>query len=135
VFVYPETAPLRVVVSAGGGHRAEVRISAQELERNAICASTACLMPSPSPTFTASILVPVAANVQQTDGSSSGQELATAPLHSPNAVWGTVWASTIGVGVLMAVAAVFALRNARRRPRSKQETPHPTALPTDPGQR
>ena len=43
VFPYSGNEPLRVVVDAGAGHRAETTISAAMLTSNAVCTAAACL--------------------------------------------------------------------------------------------
>jgi hypothetical protein len=47
-FTYRDAAPLRVVVSAAAGHRAEIKIGADELRKNAIRTAALCLAPPPS---------------------------------------------------------------------------------------
>jgi cobalt/nickel transport system permease protein len=59
LFSHREVEPLLIVVDAGSGHRAEVRIAAEELNRNALNTAMACLTPSPSPFSATALLVPV----------------------------------------------------------------------------
>ncbi|HZT82305.1 MAG TPA: hypothetical protein VFA26_18905 [Gemmataceae bacterium] len=107
VLTFEKVEPLRVVVSAGGGHRKEVRVSREELGRHTLCLCAACLMPEPSPWLAAPLLVPVkAASTAQADGPI----VAAAPSGGPEplADHGEEFPMTrvlLGVGVLLGVAA------------------------------
>jgi hypothetical protein len=59
VFSYERVAPLRVVVNAGGGHRAETRVPADILAGHVLAISVACVPPTPAPLLAAPLLVPV----------------------------------------------------------------------------
>jgi nickel transport protein len=58
-FTYRESQALRIVVNAGGGHRAETTIPAENLTKNAACTAVACLQPTAAPFLAAPLLVPV----------------------------------------------------------------------------
>ncbi len=64
IFAYADAEPLRVVVNAGAGHRAEVQVKRTDLERNAVATRAlqtwlAGMMPEPSPYLAAALLVEV----------------------------------------------------------------------------
>ncbi len=48
VFTYRESLPLRIVVSAGAGHRTEVAVTAEKLLRDRASVAALCLAPPPS---------------------------------------------------------------------------------------
>jgi cobalt/nickel transport system permease protein len=54
-FLYNDLEPLTVIVK-DGGHRAEARITAEALQRDALAIAVACLPPTPAPFLAASML-------------------------------------------------------------------------------
>jgi nickel transport protein len=110
MFAVPGTDALRVVVYAGGGHRAEATVSAEE---RAQCAATtqqvrtwlACVTPIPSPFIVAPLLVPMERSVPVDE---------PMPTSAPHG--GTQWSHlAIGVGLLLGVAAVVKARQRKNK--------------------
>lgn len=96
LFSYRQLEPLRIVIRAGGGHRAELQLTAEKLTRYSACSLAACLTPTPSPWLAAALLVPACDRL---------------PSPAPEAVTrrnaGTQWKNLlIGVLALLAVATV-----------------------------
>lgn len=115
LFIYPKAEPLRVVVSASGGHRAEVRITAEALRRNATCACVACLSPVPAPVLTAPLLVPIH-GLDDQDGQSDLQGSGRlVPLHAEGDWRRLLPGAGAGVGLLLGVAALVWWRRGRRQ--------------------
>ena len=112
VFSYQHIEPLKVVVSAGGGHRAETAIAAETLERNAICTCVACLTspPSPSPFLAAPLLGPVP--IEGPSPPPKSQVERNTGTQAKNLL--------IGVSILMGIAALAI--QWRRMRQSKQGT-------------
>ncbi len=104
----PGTGALQVVVSAGGGHRAETSISAEERDRfdtvtHHFQTWLACATPIPSPFVAAPLLVPV--------------EMApplVLPVATPKPHGGIQWRNLgVGVGLLLGIAVAFKFRPRR----------------------
>jgi cobalt/nickel transport system permease protein len=108
IFSYQHVEPLRIVVNAGGGHRAEVRIAADTLMQHTVSTSLACVQPTPAPFLAAPLLVPV--------------RLRDAPSPAPLVERNTgmpLQNLIIGVGLLVGIAAMAVQwgRLRRRDPR------------------
>jgi nickel transport protein len=110
VFPFPAAESLRVVVLAGGGHRAEVKVPATELSRMATCTCVAALAPGPWPLRASLLVVPMR---QAGELPSTAQEAMEKPLADRSASFPITGAVT-GVGFLLAVAVIFSWRTARR---------------------
>jgi nickel transport protein len=138
IFVFPfrEVESLRVVVSAGDGHRAEVPVAASALARYAVCTAVASLPDEPASLLRVPALLslpagPVgegpAAVVKRNpppESAAGGDPFAAArPLADRSSPW-PLKDVLIGVGFLLAVAAfVLGVRNARELRRLRQQGP------------
>jgi hypothetical protein len=111
VFHYDGTEPLRIVVNAGAGHRAEATVSRAMLTKHIINTATACLAPPPS-LLPGPLLVPVKR------GPSPAEPLADRNTGTP------LGRLALGVGLLLAVAATVLVRRRMRRSR-KSAAPFP----------
>lgn len=108
-FPYAGEGPLRVVVNAGAGHVATMRIKPEDLARaaadtRALQTWIACITPSPAPFVAAALLVEVRAAP------------AEPALPTPPRETGTQWRNLgLGLGILFAVgaAAMLGLRRLR----------------------
>ena len=92
LFRYTDVAPLRVVVNAGAGHKAEVKISAEQLLRGGV--TTAGFILAASPLLTAPLLTPPAA-----------AELPTVAPLANRAPRTSLTGLLVGAGILLAIAA------------------------------
>jgi len=61
VFTCLDPGPLRIVVNAGAGHRAEATVPAATLARSAVGTISACTPPTPAPFLAAALLTPMPA--------------------------------------------------------------------------
>ena len=103
VFAYAGNKPLRVVVDAGAGHRAEAMVSTAMLTRPIVCTAVACLTPPPS-LIAAPLLVPV--------------KITNSPVPQPLVERNTAMPLgrlALGVGLLLAVATVVLIHQRLRR--------------------
>jgi nickel transport protein len=116
VFSFTEVEPLRVVVSAGAGHRAEVKVSAEALRRTVLCTCAACV--SSSPFLTAPLLAPVRTKRESMPSASDDSNEPDPWSHSEALAQHRgafpPQGALAGVGILLAVAALFSWRNARK---------------------
>ncbi len=109
VFACGATGPVRVAVSAGGGHRKEVTVSADELERAGACSVVACLAPG-VPAALAATTAPPAAQ-ETAPGHDHSHDPPPLADRTPRT---SVKDVLLGVGVVLAVAAfALSVRNAR----------------------
>jgi hypothetical protein len=142
VFAFTEVESLKVVVSAGDGHRAEVKIPAANLARYAVCSVVAGLPPEPTSLLRVPVLLPVSAR-----GAPEETPVATVKSKPPPEAAGNNSFSSegpladrqtpfpikdvlIGVGFLLAAAAfLLSVRNAgelrRLRQQQSQRRPKP----------
>lgn len=110
-FPYAGAGPLRIVVNAGAGHVATVRLKPEELARGAAESRAlgtwlACLTPTPSPWLTAALMVDTAATPLSEP----------APPLPPRAT-GPQWRNlALGLGVLAAVMFLALALRKRRTP-------------------
>jgi hypothetical protein len=93
IFRYEHVEPLRIVVNAGSGHRAVVKVDADTLRQHVLLTSMACVQPSPL--LVAPLLVPV--------------RLAESPSPAPVSLLerkdgGQIMNLVIGVAILLGVA-------------------------------
>lgn len=106
VFAYAGTEPLRVVVNAGAGHRAEAAVSSEMLAKHAICLAAACLAPPPL-----LLAGPLLVRLKVSDLS------APSPLVERN-TGAPIGRLAVGVGALLAVATVVLMRQRWSRTRT-----------------
>jgi nickel transport protein len=134
VFAFTEVESLRVVVSAGDGHRAETTVPAATLARYAVCSAVACLSPEPTSVLCVPAVLPlpgstaagppaavVKRNPPPEEGGSSpfSPEGPLADRSSPFPFKDVL----IGVGFLLAVAAfVLSWRNAQELRHLRQQS-------------
>jgi len=106
VFAYAEVEPLRIVVDAGAGHRAEIRLKTQDLLAAIIGSVSASVMPLPAP-FLAAPLLSLASPDARPVPQPGPTERRTGPQYGN---------LLVGVGVLLVIAAgAAAFRRARQR--------------------
>jgi hypothetical protein len=140
IFVFPFGAveSLRVVVSAGDGHRAEVPVAASALARYAVCAAVAGLPAEPASLLRVPALLSLpgggaaeapAAVVKRTpppETAAGGEPFAAERPLADRSVPLPLKDVLIGIGFLLAVAAfVLGVRNARELRRLRQQGPRP----------
>jgi nickel transport protein len=119
IFTFTQAEPLRVVVSAGGGHRKEVTIAADALAKYAIPTCVACLTPQPSPFLIGPLLLPVTLSSDRIIANEGSlKQLHLAEDHEPLAdrsgsfpITGVV----AGLVILLTVAGFFAWRSRTSR--------------------
>lgn len=103
-FRYVDTAPLRIVVNAGAGHREETRLTREVLTRQATCTVVAGL--AASPWEVAALVVPI-------DQGGPAPTLEPAAARATGPQWLKLG---LGAGVLLAIAALMLLRGQRSTP-------------------
>lgn len=118
VFSYKELQALKVVVTSVG-HRAEAPVTAEALERAAVCTCVASLPPTP-PFLAAALL-----SSPETSGSAHNEPIQLAePIadHRSSVRWGN---ALLGVGGLLAVAALFRWLSLRQRLSARSNSQEP----------
>jgi nickel transport protein len=107
-FSYPDTDPLRIVVNAGVGHRAEVQVKSIDLKLSSMVSRDiqtwlACATPEPSPYLAAALY----GNVHPEGALTPPPERRTGPQYSNLA---------LGLGILLLIGGgTMILRKARMR--------------------
>jgi hypothetical protein len=110
IFSYENVQFLRIVINAGGGHRAEVNLEADQMRQHVLLTSIACMQPAPL--LAAPLLVPV--------------RLAEAPSPAPLPLvdrkgGGRAMNLVIGVAILAGIAAVAVQWKRMQQLRTPQE--------------